>query len=190
MVPLVVTIESHRATWSLEGLAQSAINSLVREALLAPAQYWINNILEGHFKAGASAKYGYPSRSQNYLRKKQYAATVQSWPKGRWHGARLPNPNYHKSPAPFVYTGDLYDFVMENARSGRMKPKATATANVQKVEVLVQYSHPLRTEDAGMITRRTAAESDVLHGVFQRRLRELMRGAASGMQTRMVVLAA
>ena len=175
MIVLGVVMIQQRQAWFARGGRTSAFNALVREALEETGQYWIEHMLPLHFEPGASARYGYPQRSAKYLRVKQYAARVRAWPKGRWAGALVANPNYHRSPAPFVFSGDLKDFVLGNARSGQMRPRATATSNIQKVEVKVQYSHPLRTRDAGQITKITADERQELNRFFVRRLAEKMR---------------
>lgn len=175
MITAVEVIHQRRA-WFARGGRVAAFNSLVREALEFAAQHWIDDpdMLASHFEPGASSRYGYPQRSAKYLRVKQYAAKVRSWPQGRWAGAMVQNPNYHKSPAPYVYSGDLKEFVLGNARSGNMRPKAVATSNVQRVEVKVQYSHPLRTTDAGMITKMTDGQRDKLFRIFVKKLHELM----------------
>jgi len=168
------TVATENREWMIRGGRVAPFNRLVRLALEHAANYWVKHFLPMHFRSGASERYGYPPRNQKYLQHKIYAPFVQEWNR-RGTGNYVPNPNYRRSPQPFVYTGALRDYVLDRADAGELKPRAVSTSNVQRVEVRVGYPHPLRPRDAGWITRLIDSERDVLLNLFVTDLRRRMR---------------
>lgn len=177
-----IVIEARRE-WAIRGGNAAPFNRIVREALENPAYFWLKENLGMHFRSGASERYGYRPRSPKYQQHKIYAPVVRVWQRGS-RGRYVANPNYRRSPQPFVYSGALRDHVQDRAKNGQTRPRSFATGNTQRVEIRVGYPHPVRPEDAGQITKVIPSEREVLLARFKNELRRRLAAARTTREMR------
>jgi hypothetical protein len=155
VISYTVRVERIRKEWADSKRGKAALNRIFREALTDVAAFWIEHILPTHFGNQATALYGYRFRSDRYLKRKR-----------RLRPDLIP-------PAPFELSGQLKDYVMTNAQSGRMlaNSKPVATSSKIRVTIPVRIPHPIHPKNRGELSRLNRSDRRQMRRYFMMRLK-------------------
>ena len=152
-------------------------NTIVREALLFAAKYWIENFLPLHFTSTAYQRYQYSRRGSTYNAIKEKMQMVQPWQSRKKYGPKtIPAP---KPPLPWVWSGDLRTQLLSMSPD-QFRISATATSQRQRVRVPLPSPHPIPAGHKGELSKINREEMEIMTKVAFERFVLLMGQYAGG----------